>query len=234
MIKRVLIFINLFFMVNSYGQEAKPPLKTILLQATGVVETMPDMATINIQVSCLEATAKAAKDCLVKQSNELNDFLLKSGIDEKDLLTTSMLLDKRFKWEHNKKVFEGYYCSTNTTITIRDLDALSVLYSQLLEMEKLSINGPNYTHSKMNELKNEAHANALNNANLLADRLLQELPESTKEVITISNTQINQMRTKSYAMESRAMDANVASQNVAINIGNVKVEARLQVEYLIK
>lgn len=241
--KYLITTISLLFVLSCHSQSAitnsnsNSNLKTIMLRATGEVETLPDMASFSINLSCLDKSLEAAKNCLVDKSNALMKTIKSFGISQDDILTSAVNLNKSYTWEKNSKIFEGYNCSTSVYVTVKNLDKLEDLYTALLGNENLDLNGLRYSHSKMDELENEAYVNALQKANNLADRLLDNLPESKKEILKIGNVQITASQPQSYAKAASFEDRaafSATDQPVAISAGMVKVSATLFVEYQIK
>ncbi|MEJ8755876.1 SIMPL domain-containing protein [Pontibacter sp. H259] len=213
--------------------------KTIMVKSVGEVETLPDVATFHINLNCLQKSVKASKQCLVDKSNELNKKLLSFGIKQEDILTNAVNMNKSYSWRNNTQVFEGYNSSTTIFVTLRDINKLDQIYTELLENRNLDLGGLAYSHSKLDSLKNEAYVDALKKANTLADKLLAELPSSEKEILKIGNVEISasmpetnqQMEQDGYAVAEV-----VAPQNRAISIskGTVLINATLFVEYQIK
>jgi uncharacterized protein len=212
--------------------------KTIMVKSVGEVETLPDIATFHINLNCLQKSVKASKQCLVDKSNELNSKLLSFGIKQDDILTTSVNMNKSYTWKNNSQVFEGYNSSTTIHVTLRDIYKLDQIYTELLENRNLDLSGLAYSHSKLDSLKNEAYTDALKKANVLADKLLAELPASEKEILKIGNVELSASMPE--AKQSREMDgyavAEVGAQNrsIAISKGTVLIHATLFVEYQIK
>lgn len=222
---------------NSTQEQAK--FKTIMIKSFGEIETLPDIATFNISLNCLDKSIKASKKCLVDKSNELNSKLLSFGINQDDILTTSVDMNKSYRWSINTRVFEGYKSSTRMFITIRDINNLDEIYTELLENRNLDLGGLSYSHSKLDSLKNEAYVDALRKSGVLADKLLIELPESKKEVLKIGNVEISASTPKKFESKYVAeyeMDVSFVSKNksIAISKGTVIVNATLFVEYQIK
>jgi uncharacterized protein YggE len=213
-----------------------------MIKSAGEVETLPDMASFQIDLSCLEPTVKASKDCLVKKSNELTAKLLSFGVEKKDILTAAVSLNKSYTWKNNSNVFEGYRSSTTTYITVRNLDKLDEIYTELLENRNLELGGLSYAHSKMDSLQNEAYMNALKKSAVLADKLLTGLPEKKKEILKIGNVAISSSNPQADKQEEVTMEAsmdgfaaNLRNQkSISMNQGTVKVYATLYAEYLIK
>ncbi len=218
--------------------QIQSPPKTIMLKSVGEIETLPDMASFRANLSCVESTVVASKECLVVKSNALTDQLKRFGIAPKDILTTNVELNKKYKWDNGEQVFIGYESSTSIVVTVRSIDSLSVIYSSLMENENLDLGGLTYTHSNIEGLKNKAHADALTKANVLADELLSQLPETEKVITRVSNVTpevsfpVHDVQRNS-AM-SLEMDMKQGNGDIAVNKGTLRIQAVLYVEYQIR
>ena len=102
--------------------------KTIKIHSVGEVEVIPDMATFNIDLNCLDVNLANSKKCLVEKSASLIKKLQSSGIASKDIMTTSVNMQKSYTWQNNKRVFEGYKTSTSIFVTVRDINKLQAVY----------------------------------------------------------------------------------------------------------
>jgi uncharacterized protein YggE len=199
--------------MNTSTTATSSKMKTFMIESVGKVETMPNEASFYINLSCVDKSVAAAKECIVKQSNELMARLLAHGLKKEDIQTNNISLDKSYSWTNNTRVFEGYRSSTSLTVKVRDLDKLDVIYTDLLENEHL--------------------VNALKKADVLAEKLLAELPEKNKEVLKIGNVQItssNPVAQDTRMMYAKAEDAG----SIAISTGMITIQATLYIEYLIK
>ena len=237
--KRIIGLLTVLLIVSCQPQPASN-FKTIMLRSTGEVETLPDMASFRINLSCLERSVKASKECLVEKSNALSERLLALGIARDDILTTSVTLTKSYTWRNNSRIFEGYKSATALQVKVKDIDTLDEIYTELLENRNLDLGGLSYSHSKLDSLKNSAYVNALKKANTLADRLITELPENEKEILKIGNVKLSASLPQPnrpeqdlglMAMESSSMARN---KQIAINTGTILVTATLYVEYQIR
>lgn len=211
--------------------------KTIMIESVGEVEVLPDMATFYIDLSCLDKSIGVSKKCLVDKSNEIHAKLQSFGIDKKDILTDAIRLDKSFDWSSGGNVFKGYNCYVGIFVTVKNVEKLSEIYTELLENSHLELRELNYTHSKMDSLKNEAYVKALEKAGTLADKLLEKLPETEKEVLKIGNVQFEstskQKHQKGIVLAAAGPNYD-HNEFVDIGRGGVKVNATLFVEYQIK
>ncbi len=222
--------------------EKETKFKTIMLRAQGQVETTPDMASFRVRLKCLKNSVSASKKCLVDKSNMLNSELLGFGIKQVDILTTAVEMDKRYRWKNRSQIFMGYESVTSMIVTIKSMDSLANVYSALLENKNIYLDRLTYTHSKLDSLKNKAHLVALRNADILAEELMKELPETEKELLKIGNVAIeaslpttkNQSREGAYMIAEAEYSMKVIKDNIPINYGIVKVDATLFVEYQIQ
>lgn len=214
--------------------------KTILLSSVGEIETLPDMATFRANLNCLETNLLASKTCLEEKSNALSEQLKGFGIASKDILTTAVELNKKYRWDDGEQIFIGYESSTSIVVTVRSMDSLSMIYSKLMENENLNLGGLAYSHTDMDGLKNKAHADALVKAHALAEVLLAQMPETKKEIIRISNVApevsypMNDLQRNTMMSVESDMNMKGASADVAVNLGTLKVRALLYVEYRIQ
>ncbi|MGN0187460.1 MAG: SIMPL domain-containing protein [Paludibacteraceae bacterium] len=216
---------------------AKTPCKTIVLRAEGAVEVVPDMAVITIGLTCLDKNIDVVRACADEQSHELYRQLQALGIDTNDIQTTSVGLRKSYRWDNGKQLFEGYENTLSYAVTVRHIGRLGELYAALLTNENVSLNGLHYTHSQMAALRNDAYMQALENANVLADKLLQTLPETTKNVVRISNVKIGNdaMMAEDVVAADAAYNAlGTHTKTVSVANGLITVSATLFVEFCIK
>lgn len=227
----LLALISLIF--TACLQENVP--KSIVLKSSGYVLAEPDQAAIDLNLSSVDKNLARVKTRLIQNASAVSDMLVKLGIDEKDILTTSLRLNKEYQWQNGTNVFKGYNASSQVHVVIQNLDILGDFYSRFLVMEDLSIGNLNYQHSKMDSLSNEAYLKALENANELAEKLLTKLPETNKSIVRISTIKFAASTPENNTLlfdEEMSMDKSYKSK-MPVSTGNMVVEQSLYVEYAI-
>ena len=226
--------ILILIVISLIGCDTKDNFKTIILKTSGYVEIKPDEANILIQLSCVDKNIMTAKDCLIEKSDKLNTSLTKYGIQEQDILTTRVDLNKDFIWRNNSNIFNGYKASTSMNVKVRDLKILEDLYPELFSNQQLTIGGLTYQHSKIDSLNEIAYLRALENANKLADKIISTLPEKNKMITQISNIEISKSD-NNYKAEFKRLEANyeLDKSKMTINVGNMIAEQQLYVEFKI-
>ena len=234
--KPLLLLSSFLLLVSCRTNTAvQPPYKSMMIKSVGEVEVQPDMASFYVNLSCIDKSIEQSKQCLVSQSKNLHSKLIGFGIEEKDLQTGSVTMNKSYIWNNGTRIFEGYRSTTQVFVTIRNIDKLDDVYTSLLGDELLELAALNYSHSKMDSLKNEAYINALDKSMATVDKLLENLPESKKEVMNIGNVEINtqapELKYRFGNADRMEVDAN---QTVAISPGIIRINATLFVEYRIR
>ena len=207
--------------------------KTILLKTSGIVEIMPDEASIVIEISCIDKQIEQAKSCLIDKTNKLNEDLNSFSIQKDDILTTNVNLSKDYIWINNSNIFNGYKASATARVKIRDLKILEELYPKLLSNEQLSLGSLAYSHSKIDSIDAAAYLKALENANKLADKILTQIPEKNKVITQISNVRIQRSENNPVELKRTEQFAEAEQSILPINIGNIIDEQQLYVEYKI-
>jgi uncharacterized protein len=229
--KRVFLILPFLMLV---GCNPENDYKTILLKASGTVEIAPDEASIIITASCLNKDIRQARSCLIDITSNLDNDLRSFGIQKEDILTTNVNLSKQYIWSNNSEVFNGYSASTTTSVRVRDLKILDELYTNLLSNDKLTVGSLTYGHSKMDSLNNMAYLRALENANMLADQILTQLPEKNKSIVQVSNFEITKSESDpEIKYERLAENQELSKSNITINFGNMVAVQQLYVEYKI-
>jgi uncharacterized protein YggE len=213
-------------------------IKTMLIKSEGEISVEPDEAYITIHLSCTDKNIYRSKQCLVNKSEALNRSFENFGIKQKDILTTSINLNKDYQWKYNSQVFVGYKSSITTQLKIRDLKVLEDLYTSLLINKNVSIGNFYFSYSKMDSLNNAAYLKALDNANTLANQLLNNMDEMKKEVIRIGNTDLSNINNTilegDYLMMSEISDNEADNRKISINSGTMYAYKSLIVEYKIE
>lgn len=235
----LLISLSLTACINS-NQAPDQNFKTMMIKSSGLVEVAPNKASLSISLTCLNRKAKLSKECLVDKSNALTEQLLAARIKEEDILTQRVSLNKSYSWTRSKRVFDGYQASTSLNVVVKDIEILDELYTALLENENLSLGRLSYGHTAYDSLKNEAYSRALLNSAQLCDRLLEDIPEDSREILQVGNVELTKTQgsfeTKRGSYLAKEEDVSMANESniVSINTGNVSVRANLFVEYRIE
>ena len=126
------------------------------VSATGHAEARPDKAEFQAGIQTWAPSAKDASSANGKKIGEIVDALGKLGIEEKDIQTRAVSVD-RIDWGDRK----GQFQAVNTVnVTVRDVDNAGAAVAAVTEAGANIVNGPNLTMSDPEATANLAYADA--------------------------------------------------------------------------
>jgi uncharacterized protein YggE len=235
----LLHFCALALLLSSCGTDTTGPTgrgKTMILSSSGEISTLPNEASITLNLQCMDKDIQQSKQCLLEKSEALNNLFKSYKIAPEDILTTSINQSKEYGWQNNSSVFQGYRSAVTISLKVRRLAILEELYPALLTNENVTIGNLAYSHSKLDSLSHEAYQKALTNANTLADKLVKKMGLSGKEILRIANVvlptvqEVNAASAVVRPESGMATDA-AANSRITLNYGNVYLSRTLHVEY---
>lgn len=144
------------------GQAAPDPRgvdrsETLLsVSATGHAEARPDKAEFQAGIQTWARSAREASSANARKIGEIVDALGKLGIEEKDIQTRAVSVD-RIDWGDRK----GQFQAVNTVnVTVRNVDKAGAAVTAVTEAGANIVNGPNLTMSDPEATANLAYAEA--------------------------------------------------------------------------
>jgi len=161
--------------------------RSITVSASGTVAAEPDQARISSGVTTEAATASQA---LARNSDIMKKViagLKASGIEAKDIQTTSFRVDPRYTRprEGEARAIDGYRVTNQVQVIARDLDRLGEILDQLVSLGANEMAGLSFEVSKAETLRDEARKEAVANAKRRAELFAAAAGAEIGEVLTI-------------------------------------------------
>ncbi len=162
------------------------PRRSITVTASGSVSAVPDIARITSGVA---TEAPVARDAVARNSDAMKKIiagLKSSGIDEKDIQTTSFHIEPRYTRarEGEASVIDGYRVTNQVQVVVRNLDKLGEVLDRLVGLGANEMAGLSFDVSQAEKIRDDARkeavANAQRRAKLYADAAGVELGEVLK------------------------------------------------------
>ena len=211
---------------------ASPP--SIQVDAEGKVMATPDVARLTLEVETQAATAPAAG----QENAKLADALLKAvkaGLGPEDKLRTlgySFFPVYSSKDKSSPPEIKGYRAINRLEVKVMDVTRLARVIDIALKNGATRVNGPLWSHSRIDELQRQAAVNALERARGLAAALAQAAGLKIKSVDKIST--VMRLIAPRGAGEPYLM-AKAASPAVPtpIEAGEEEIQAHIQVVFLV-
>lgn len=150
--------------------------RVISLSGHGEVKSAPDLAFVTTGVLTQGNTAAEALAANTQAMNALFAALKQAGIDEKDVQTSSFMVQPRYDYTNNQAPkLVGYDVSNNVTVTVRKIADLGPLLDKLVQSGSNQISGISFDVSKpdaaLDEARKLATADATRRAKVYAEAL---------------------------------------------------------------
>jgi uncharacterized protein YggE len=172
------------------------------LATEGTVEVKPDKATFNFTVV---TEAPQAQEAAKANAKEAENFLtaVKRVLDKDDKVKTLQyqvlpIFRRVEKTKGKEKIrtdeIAGYRASHRFEVELRDLEKIGQVADTAVKNGANEVQGPYFSHTKQEDLQNQAAVKALERARKLAEALAQASGLKVKRVIKMSTTQTIQPR----------------------------------------
>lgn len=181
----VLILLALFLGFKSWltlkeaNQVGKPiPYEyTVNVEGIGRAQIKPDIAKIVFSMETKGSTLEEAQQQNSTGTNTLLAKILESGIEKKDIQTTSYSSyeDQRYDDKNGTYKSFGWIISQSITITLRDLEKASTIFELLGQNGVTNISGPDFSVENDQSALQEARVKALSDAQQKANTIAQQL-----------------------------------------------------------
>ncbi len=206
-----------------------PPPATVNVTGEGIVRVVPDEVTISVRVENTGENTKTLKDQNDATINEVLKFIKKMGIDDKDVKTEYIQLNKNY--DYNSKT---YTLSANQSLSVklRDLTKYEALMKGLMESGINRIDGVNFSSSNKTALESQARKKAVENAQMKAKEYVGVLDQTIGKAILISefqNTSGPQPMYKTAMMDSSAS----GNESQTIALGEMEIRTTVNVSFLL-
>jgi uncharacterized protein len=210
---------------------APPSPPSISVDADGKVMATPDLARLTLEVETQAATAAAAGQANAKQANALL-AAVKPVLGPQDKLRTlgyRLIPVHSYKDKSSPPEIKGYRAVNQLEVTVLDVARLGAVMDTAMKNGATRVNGPYWSHSRLEELQRQAAVNALEQARRLAEVLAQAAGLKITGVDKIS-TGIRIIAPRA-AGESLLMAK--AASPTPMEVGEEEIRAHLQAVFLV-
>lgn len=165
----------------SYIGRTAPVTNVISVSGKGEVITTPDIATFTFGVTEEAGTVEVAQKNTTEKTNAILDYLKKSGVEDKDIKTTSYNIYPRYDYVStsygygSKQILAAYVVSQTIEIKARKLEDAGKLLSGIGEFGATNVSGLSFTRDDENKLVRSARDMAVQDARTQAKALAKSL-----------------------------------------------------------
>jgi uncharacterized protein YggE len=202
-----------------YGQSNDDGVPKISVSGEALVRVTPDKVTVHLGIETWNLNIHTAK----KENNDILaatiDAIKKTGVKEKNVQTDRLSIHPRYKNEHTKESFIGYFVQNSITVVLKDPSKVEDLITAVLVAGVTHIHGINFETTEFKKHREEARRLAVDAAREKAEKMAAVLDKEIGEPLTINETS-RYGRSFSYFGNGWGWGRNQAmSQNVVQNAG---------------
>jgi hypothetical protein len=168
----------------------------ITVSGSGEVLAVSDIASLSVNLSKEGKTAKEAQDLLNESITKTLTYLKDQKIEEKDIKSEYGGLSPKYSYEQpvcytypcpsrDPKIV-GYTATQSITVKVREVDLASTIRTGLAEIGVTDINGPTFSIDDEEVFKDQAQAEAIQDARAKAKILAKELGVRLGKVVSFS------------------------------------------------
>ncbi|WP_420584268.1 SIMPL domain-containing protein [Ruegeria sp.] len=202
--------------------------RRITVDAAGVVQAAPDMATITMGVTNEDAQASNAMQATSEAVAQILKRLEGMGIEDRDIQTRDLSLSPvwtgRNSASGDKPEISGFVASNNVQVRVRDLTQLGTIMDAVIQDGANNFGGLSFGVQDPTPLEAQARAKAVAEATAKAEQLAQAANVTLGEVRQISE----QVGGFHPAPQMRAM---ADAGGVPIASGEVSVSVTVSMEF---
>ncbi|WP_219834932.1 SIMPL domain-containing protein [Paenibacillus sp. R14(2021)] len=207
---------------------------TITVAGSGKIQAAPDVAYLTVAVETRAASAKDAQSKNAAQFAGLTKLLYDTyKVAAKDVKTTGFSVQPEY--EYNSKdgtsKIKGYLAVHNIRVTTRDLDGIGKLLDDLSASGANRVDGVQFDTEKQDQYELQALDKAMANAKAKAETLAKAAGKQVKEVINISQNNVNSGPIFIGQNAMAAADDAGKAAGTSVQVGEITVSTDITVVY---
>ncbi|MCC6934101.1 MAG: SIMPL domain-containing protein [Candidatus Yanofskybacteria bacterium] len=160
----------------------------ITVSGTGTVRAVPDIAVADLAISVEGSTAASAQTEANRRSKMAIDYLKKAGIDEKDIKTSGYNIYPQYDYADGRTRIRGYQVTQSITVKIRDMDTTNTILDKVVDAGVNQVNSLRFEIDEPDQLKSEARAKAIADADAKAQELKRQLGVRLGKIVGFSES----------------------------------------------
>ncbi|MFD2828397.1 SIMPL domain-containing protein [Leeuwenhoekiella polynyae] len=220
--KSILILAITAMSTMAHAQQIQP---TVSVTGEGKVIAVPDEVTIRMGVQTEGKDAKTVKSENDASVDKVLDYLLKMNISQNQVQTEYVNLNKNY--DYNTKTY-NYIASQTISVKLKDLSKYDNIMSGLVSSGINTINGVDFSSSKMEAYEAEARKKAVANAKEKAKEYAGVLGQNIGKALLIAEQGTSSPQPQPmYKMAMAEMD----STQRTLAPGELTITSKIQVSF---
>ncbi len=159
------------------------------VNAEGMSEGRPDMATINLGVTTQGDTAQAAMAENARRMNALMQALRRAGVAERDIQTSNVSVHPQQQYRENEPpLITGYQASNTVTAKVRNVNNTGRVIDAAVAAGGNTVHGVSFSYQNPDEQLDAARRDAIGEARRRADLYASALNMRVVRIVAVSES----------------------------------------------
>jgi uncharacterized protein len=216
---------------------------TISVSGEGEVFAVPDIATFSLSVTEEAKEVEDAQSEATKKTNDIIDYLKKSGVEDRDVKTTNYNVYPRYEWRETsstgvirpggERVLVGFEVTQSLSVKIRDTEKAGEILSGVGTRGVTDVSGLSFTIDDEDDLKDEAREMAIDDAKEKAEDLAKDLGVDLIRIVGFNEGGGGYPVLYARA-ESLSLDSAKSASIPDIQVGENKITSNVTITYEIR
>lgn len=163
----------------------------MIVTGEGKSTAIPDIAKVSAGIQDSGPVLTQVQDSVNKKSQSLVAALKKTGIEDKDIKTTSYNISPQSDYQANPPKITGYQVSINYEITVRKIDQINIVMTTITGAGANLVGGVSFDLSDDAKAKamDSARTDAVTQAKKNAESLARSAEVTLGKVINVTESQ---------------------------------------------
>ena len=205
--------------------------RTITTSGFSEVTLAPDIATFSISISETKDSTQEAQKVVNERMAIVYQILSSYEVEDKDIRTTSMLLNPEYQWKDGEEILIGQSAKQSISVKFYDLDKLASIIDSLSAVSGISLSNVTLDREDKSEILKEARSKAILDAKAKAEVYAKAASLSVVSAITISEAGVNSSSPIYQPMAFKAAYSDEQASSAEFFSGDLTVSANVNVTF---
>lgn len=230
-----ILVIFLAFLMFDLGKD-KTQDNTISVTGFAEISAKPDVAQITLTVLSEKKDLSVASSQNNEKINTIISFLMESGIEDKDIKTSSYNINPRYEYtnDYKNRYLASYEVRQSLTVKVRNLDIIGNIIAGATSRGANDIGNLQFIIDDNESLKEQAREKAIDNAKAKAQKLGENLGVSITEIISFYEDTYTPIPAREYSAMKQMNSAAGDILAPSIQTGENSITSNVTITYKIK
>jgi uncharacterized protein YggE len=210
------------------ADESKPPVRSIRVTGTSTVDVTPDLLVMSVTVRNANENVDAIADQHLALVERVRTSVQAQQLSAGDVNSSNMAFGENYVRKGQENVRQGYFASSEMTVTVRDLSKYVPLWKSIVKIPGVTIDRVRFEHSNRPRFQEEAREAALRAARQKATAMAAVLNCTVGHPLTVE--EVSTSRYEPYNTASNILVPR-SSEEVTGSGGKLQIQSVVEITF---